>query len=57
MLKSARGTADEDMQWELSCGIGRRTAAIEALLGDTWRKLNCSGQRQTTILANYLLGE
>lgn len=56
-VKSARGTADEDMQWELSCGIGRRTAAIEALLGDTWRKLNCSGQRQTTILADYLLGE
>lgn len=56
-VKSARGTADEYMQWELSCGIGRRTAAIEALLGDTWRKLNCSGQRQTTILADYLLGE
>jgi len=56
-VKSVRGTANEDMQWELSCGIGRRTSAIEALLGDTWRKLNCSGQRQTRILADYLLGE
>lgn len=56
-VKAAKGTANEDLQWELSCGIGRRTAAIEALLGDTWRKLNCSGQRQTTILADYLLAE
>ena len=56
-VKSVRGTADESMQWELSCGIGRRTSAIEALLGETWRKLNCSGQKQTTILADYLLGE
>ena len=56
-VRSARGTADKSLQWDLSCGIGRKTAAIEALLGDTWRKLNCSGQRQTTILADYLLGE
>lgn len=56
-VKSARGTADERLQWELKCGIGRRTAAIEALLGETWGKLNCRGQRQTTTLANYLLGE
>lgn len=56
-IKSARGTSDEDIRYELSCGIARRTSAIEALLGDTWKKLDCSGQRQTTILANYLLGE
>ena len=56
-VKSARGTADEELQHELSCGIGRRTAAIKQLLGETWEKLSCSGQRQTTILAYYLLGE
>lgn len=56
-VKAARGTADANQQYELSCGIGRRTAAIEALLGDNWSKLNCSGQRQTSILAGYLLGE
>ena len=56
-IKSARGTADEDLQWELSCGIGRRTAAIKQLLGETWEKLSCSGQIQTSTLADFLLGE
>ncbi len=57
-IKSVRGTADLDLQHELlRCGIGRRTAAIEYLLGDTWKKLNCKGQNQTTILADYLSGE
>ena len=36
---------------------GRRVAAIEMMLGDTWHKLSCSGQKQTTTLADYLLGE
>lgn len=56
-VKSVRGTADAEMQWELSCGIGRRTAAIKALLGDTWSRINCSGQNKTKILANYLAGK
>lgn len=55
-VKAAKGTADRDLQWELTCGIGRRVAAIEQMLGDTWQKLSCSGQRQTTTLAEYLLG-
>lgn len=57
LVKKARGTADKDLQWELSCGIGRRTAALETILGENWRKLDCSGQNRTTTLANYLLGE
>ncbi len=56
VVKAAKGTADENLQWELSCGIGRRCAAIGALLGEAWQKPPCSGQRQTTTLANYLLG-
>lgn len=56
-IKSARGTADEYLQWELGCGIARRTTAIEELLGETWKKLRCRGQKQTTTLAKYLLGE
>ena len=56
-VKAAKGTANESLQWELSCGIGRRVAAIEMMLGDTWHKLSCSGQKQTTTLADYLLGE
>lgn len=54
-VKSARGTANAELQWELSCGINRRTKALEELLGETWKKLNCSGQNRTTTLANYLL--
>lgn len=55
-VKTTREKVDDCLQWELSCGIGRRVAAIEALLGkDTWNKLNCSGQNKTRILANYLL--
>lgn len=57
-VKNARGTASEDLQYELSCGIGRRTDAIAEILGETWaKKLDCSGQKQTRTLANYLLGE
>lgn len=57
-VKAAKGTADKATRWELSCGIGRRVAAIEKLLGgDTWKKLSCRGQRQTKTLADYLLGE
>lgn len=56
-VKAAKGTANESLQWELFCGIGRRVAAIEMMLGDTWHKLSCSGQKQTTTLADYLLGE
>ena len=55
-VKSARGVATKEQQWELSCGIGRRTAAIEALLGETFDRLNCHGQNATRTLANYLLG-
>ena len=57
-IKAARGTADKSLEWELGhCGIARRTAAIEELLGENWGKLKCRGQNQTTTLANYLLGE
>ena len=56
-VKAARGTADEAISWELSCGIGRRVSAIEQMLGDTWQKLSCSGQNQTTTLAYYLRGD
>ncbi len=56
-VKSARGTADESLKWELCCGIGRRTTALETILGETWKKLNCKSQKQTKTLANYLLGE
>lgn len=57
VVKAAKGTADKDLRWELTCGIGRRVAAIEQMLGDIWQKLSCSGQRQTTTLADYLLDE
>ena len=54
-VKESTKKVDEDLKWELSCGIGRRTAAIQYILGeDTWRKLKCSGQNQTAILADYL---
>ena len=56
-VKQAKGTADPDTRGDLSCGIGRRVYALEQMLGESWRKLSCSGQRQTTTLANYLLGE
>lgn len=56
-VKKARGTADECLQRELSYGIQRRTKAIETILGEDWKKFDCKGQKKTTILANYLLGE
>lgn len=56
-IKAAKGTADENICRELSRGIERRTGAIELLLGETWEKLNCVGQRQTRDLANYLLSK
>ena len=31
-VRAARGTVSEDLQWELECGIGRRTAAISSIL-------------------------
>lgn len=47
-----------EIRYELSCGIGRRTAAIEYVLGEElWHKLDCSGQNQTSTLAWYLSSE
>ena len=56
-VKQVKGSADADLSWELSCGIGRRVTAIEQMLGETWNKLSCSGQKQTKTLADYLLAE
>ena len=57
-IRAKRGTPDEAQAWELSCGIGRRTRAMQEILGEEiWSKLDCNGQKRTMILADYLLGE
>lgn len=53
-VKAAKANVTEDLRYELSCGISRRTAAIEEILGDTWSLLSCTGQKQTSTLASYL---
>lgn len=57
-VKASRARVFSDTAYELSCGIGRRVAAIQFVLGDElWGKLSCRGQQQTKTLANYLVGE
>ena len=55
-VKAAKGTADEkqNMQLTSESGIEQRTAVFVQLLGDTWEKLNCHGQRSIQTLATYL---
>lgn len=54
-VKESTKKVDEDLRWELSCGIGRRVFAIQHILGEeTWEKLDCRGQSRTATLADYL---
>ena len=56
-IKLAKNNITEDLSYELSYGINRRVDALSKVLGTTWEKLNCKGQRQTSTLASYLCKE
>ncbi len=56
-IRFAKESVDESLRWKLAGDITDRTIAFETLLGNAWKKIKCSGYRQTKILADYLLGD
>ena len=56
-IKSKKGTANDDLQWELLSGSDCMIPAIEKILGDNWSKLECNSKERISILADYLLQE